>query len=158
MSIEKLIDKYYKKVGQDSTAQIKVNPSEKYRPEYNKKMKKEQYNRNRHLILDQLLNEIPHHYTVSEIEGVRYLIDRFNDNFKEFHRQASNEAIILAFLLIYWKQENSKLDISRLSIARRYGLTQAKFELIQNRLIFQLMRTAELTYSQAKYVNYNYLE
>jgi hypothetical protein len=119
-------------------------------------MKKEQYKRHRHLILDQLLNEIPHHYTVSEIEGIRYLIDRFNENFKEFHRQASNEAIILAFLLIYWKQKNPKLNISRLSIARRYDLTQAKFELIQNRLIFQLMRITELRYNQKEWLDLEY--
>jgi hypothetical protein len=155
--ISKLMNKYYKRVGQNSTAIENIRPAEKRSPEYNKQLKRTQYNRHRHLILDELLTEIPHHYTTSEIESIRYLIDRFNDNFKDFHRQSSNETIILAFMMIYWKQKNPKLKVSELPISRKYDLNKDKFELIQNRLIFQLMRTTELTYSQAKYVNHEYL-
>ena len=150
--ISKLIGKYYKKQGENMTSEFKINRAEKHTPKYNRKLKKQQYNRHRHLILDELLTEIPYRFTDSEIQGVRYWIDRFNDDFKEFHRQSSNETIILAFLLIYWKQKNPKLNISRLSIAKQYDLNEAKFTLIQNRLIFQLMRTTELTYNQSKYL------
>ena len=155
--ITELMNKYYKKIGQNPTEIENIRPSEKRSSEYNKRLKRTQYNRHRHLILDELLIEIPHHYTTSEIESIRYLIDRFNDNFKDFHRQSSNETIILAFLMIYWKQKNPKLKVSELPISRKYDLNKDKFELIQNRLIFQLMRTTELTYSQAKYVNHEYL-
>lgn len=144
--IEKLLRKY-----------SKPTRAEKCTKEYNKKMKREQYRKHRHLILNQLLNEIPHHYTNTEIQTIRYWIDRFNKNFKDFHRTSSNETIILAFLMIYWKQKNPKLKISKLPISQKYDLTEKKFILIQNRLIFQLMRTTELTYTQSKYVNHNYL-
>lgn len=155
--ITRLMNKYYKKVGADATAIENIQPAEKRSPEYNKRLKRDQYNRHRHLILDELLTEIPHHYTSSEIESIRYLIDRFNDNFKDFHRQSSNETIILAFCMIYWERKNPKLKVSELPISQKYNLDSHKFELIQNRLIFKLMSTMELTYSQAKYVNHEYL-
>lgn len=155
--IGKLLNKYYKSVGADATAIEKTHPAEKHTSDYNTKIKREKYNRHRHLLLDQLLNEIPHHYTASEIESIRYLIDRFNDNFKDFHRQSSNETIILAFLMIYWERKNPKLKVSELPISQKYNLDSHKFELIQNRLIFKLMSTMELTYSQAKHVNHEYL-
>ena len=155
--IVKLMNKYYKSVGADSTAIETITAAEKTSKEYNQKQKRQQYNRHRHLILDELLTEIPYHYTDTDIEIIRYWIDRFNDNFKDFHRQSSNETIILAFLLIYWKWKNPKIKVSDLPISQKYQLTDDKFTLIQNRLIFQLMRTTELRYSQAKYLNHEYL-
>ena len=155
--INSLLNKYYTSEGKNLTAIETPTPAEKTRTDYNKKMKKQQYNRHRHLILDELLTEIPYHYTTNEITTIRYWIDRFNDNFKDFHRTSSNETIILAFLMIYQKQKNPKIKVSELPISQKYDLTENRFTLIQNRLIFQLMRTTELTYSQAKYVNHNYL-
>lgn len=155
--IHELINKYYKPVGKNTTAIPTITPAEKTSKEYNRQMKKKQYNRHRHLILDELLSEIPYHYTRNDIITIKYWIDRFNDNFKEFHRQASNETIILAFLMILWKQKNPRLKIHESRISRKYGLNRDKFELIQNRLIFKLMRTTELTYNQAEYVNQEYL-
>ena len=58
-NIESLLNKYYKKEGANLTAHQKINKAEKHTPGYNKKIKREQYRRNRHLILKQLLNEIP---------------------------------------------------------------------------------------------------
>ncbi len=157
-NIEHLLNEYYKPIGANKTATIKINPSEKHTKEYNRKMKKEQYKRHRHLILDQLLNEIPFKLKQYQIQQIRYWLDRFNDNFKEFHYNSSNETIILAFIMIQWKQQNPKLYVANMPICRKYKLTTPKFELIQNRLIFQLMKTTELTYSQAKHVNHNLLE
>ena len=155
--IENLLNKYYKQIGKNATAIETPTPAEKHTPNYNTRLKREQYNRHRHLILDELLTEIPYHYTDTEITTIRYWIDRFNDNFKDFHRTSSNETIILAFLMIYQKQKNPKIKVSELPISQKYDLTENRFTLIQNRLIFQLMRTAELTYTQAKYVNHEYL-
>lgn len=155
--INLLLNKYYTREGGNLTAHDKINKAEKHTSEYNIKQKREQYKRHRHLILDKLLTEIPCHYTQNDICTIRYWIDRFNDNFKDFHRQSSNETIILAFCMIYWKQKNPKIKVSELPISHKYDLTNEKFELIQNRLIFQLMKTTELTYSQAKYLNHNYL-
>ena len=156
-NIEHLLNKYYKQIVQNATAIETPTHAEKHTSNYNTRLKREQYNRHRHLILDELLTEIPYHYTDNEISTIRYWIDRFNDNFKDFHRTSSNETIILAFLMIYWKQKNPKIKVSELPISQKYDLTENRFTLIQNRLIFQLMRTTELTYSQAKYVNHDYL-
>lgn len=155
--IENLLNKYYKKIGQNATAIETPTNAEKHTSNYNTRLKREQYNRHRHLILDELLTEIPYHYTKHEITTIRYWIDRFNDNFKDFHRTSSNETIILAFLMIYQKQKNPKIKVSELPISQKYDLTENRFTLIQNRLIFQLMRTTELTYSKAKHVNHEYL-
>ena len=158
MSINQLINKYYKPDGKNKTGTIRVNKAEKHTPEYNKKLKREQYRRNRHLILDKLLNEIPFHLEPNQVTQIRYWIDRFNNNFKEFHYNSSNETIILAFIMIQWKQKYPKLYVANMPICKQYELTTPKFELIQNRLIFQLMKTTELTYNQSKYVNHNLLE
>ena len=157
-NINKLIKQYYKPHGKNPTGIDTPTTAEKYTNQYNTKMKRKQYNRHRHLILDELINEFPHTLRQYQIDQVRYWIDRFNDNFKEFHRQSSNETIILAFLLIHWKSENPKIKISELPISRKYNLTTDKFILIEARLIFQLMRTTELTYNQRKHVNNNLLE
>lgn len=156
--IVKLLEKYYKCDGDNLTGIEKPTRAEKTTKDYNRKMKKKQYNRNRHLILDVLLNEVPYKFKTYQIVQVRYWIDRFNDNFKDFHRQASNEAIILAFLLIHWKQENPKLKISNLPITHKYNLTIEKFILIETRLLFKLMQSTELVYNQRRYVNSNLLE
>lgn len=155
--IETLLKKYYKKIGKNATAIETPIPAEKHTPEYNTRLKRDQYNRHRHQILNELLTEIPYHFTDNEITTIRYWIDRFNDNFKDFHRTSSNETIILAFLMIYWKKKNPKIKVSELPISHKYDLTENRFTLIQNRLIFQLMRTTELRYSQAKHVNHEYL-
>ena len=156
--IEQLIDKYYKPQGKNQTHDFKINPTEKHTKEYNRKLKKQQYNRHRHLILDELLNEIPFTLKPYQITQIRYWLDKFNDNFKGFHRNSSNETIILAFIMIQWKRENPKIHIGSSAICREYNLTNQKFELIQNRLIFQLMKTTELTYNQSKYLHHEDLE
>ncbi len=145
--IEQLLTKYEK-----STS------AERYTTEYKRKLKQETARKNRHLILDELLTEIPFHITTDQETQIRYWIDRFNNNFKDFHRQASNETIILAFIIIQLKQENKRLNIEKLSISRKYNLTQRIFNNIQNELIFQLMKTTELRYTQSKYYNHEILK
>jgi len=158
MTIQRLLNKYYKPEGACLTADFKINPSEKHTKEYNKKMKREQYRKNRHLILQELLNEIPFRLNQNQVTQIKYWIDRFNDNFKDFHRRSSNETIILAFIMIQRKQANPRLEVERLSICKKYNLTYPVFINIQNKLIFQLMRTTELTYNQSKHLNHSILE
>lgn len=152
-NINRLLNKYYTSEGGNLTAHDKINKAEKTSREYNIKQKREQYRRNRHLILDQLLTEIPFTLTNNQVQQIRFWIDRFNDNFKDFHKNSSNETIILAFIMIQWREKYPKTNISDYSITTKYDLNNQKFTLIQNRLIFQLMRTTELTYTQSKYVN-----
>ena len=153
-NIESLLNKYYKKEGANLTAHQKINKAEKHTREYNKKLKREQYRRNRHLILKQLLNEIPFTLKPYQIKQIQYWIDRFNDDFKSFHRNSSNETILLAFIMIQHMNTNKGTNINKYSISKKYKLTLPKFETIQNQLIFQLMKTTELRYSQSRYYNH----
>ena len=153
-NIESLLNKYYKQEGANLTAHQKINKAEKHTPEYNKKLKREQYRRNRHLILKQLLNEIPFTLKPYQIKQIQYWIDRFNDDFKSFHRNSSNETILLAFIMIQQMQADKGIKINKYKISKKYNLTLSKFETIQNQLIFRLMKTTELRYSQSRYYNH----
>ena len=154
---ERLINKYYSTDGRDITANFKINKAEKVSNEFNRKLKKDSRRKNRHLILDELLTEIPFHLTNDQVKQIRYWIDRFNDGFKDFHRTSSNETIILAFIMIQRKWDNPKLNIERYRISKKYHLTKPKFINIQNRLIFKLMQTTELRYTLSKYHDHEIL-
>ena len=131
--------------------------AEKTTNEYNKKIRLEIACKNRHLILDQLLLEIPFHLNQSQVQQIRYWIDTFNKDFKNFHRQSSNETIILALIFIQRKKVNPRLQVTKYTISKKYNLTTPIFEVIQNKLIFQLMKTTPLTYTQAKHYNHDIL-
>lgn len=127
---------------------------ERYTPEYKRKLHQETQKKHRHLILDELLNEITFPINSYQKQQIRYWIDRFNNEFKKFHRQASNETIILALIFIQYKQANKGIKLEKYTITEKYKLTPAIFETIQNELIFQLMKTTELRYSQNKYYDH----
>lgn len=156
--IKKLINKYYSSDGENITGTPKKHKAECYTNEYNQKQKLEANRRNRHLILDQLLNETPFQLQDGQIQDIRKWIDQFNPYWKDFHRQASDETILLAFIMIQRKQQNKRLKVERFSISRKYNLTQAIFITIQNQLIFELMRTTPLTYTLSKRYNHEILE
>jgi len=146
--IKQLINKYYKPDGKNMTGSNKKTPAERYTKTHALKQKNEANRKHRHNILSELTREIPFTLTHHQTEQIRYWIDTFNNNFKEFHRQSSNETIILAFIMIQAKNHNPRLQLENYSINEKYNLTTPIFELIQNRLIFQLMRTTPLTYNQ----------
>ena len=152
-NIEQLFQKYYNPEGQNLTAYEKRHRAEHTSNQYRNKQLQTARLKHRHLILDQLLNEINFTVKPYQIERVGYLIDRFNTDLKNLHRQSSDETIILALIMVQYKQENPKMDIGTMRISRKYKLTNHKFTIIQNRLIHQIMKTTELQYSQEKYVN-----
>ena len=141
--INKLISKYYRPDGKNKTGNIKLNKAEIISNEYDQQLKTDHRRKHRHLLLDQLLNEIPFRLTNPQIQQIRYWIDTFHPYWKQFHRQASDETILLAFIMIQRKQQNKRLKVNRFTISRKYNLTNAIFITIQNQLIFQLMRTTE---------------
>ena len=145
---KRLIQKYYTPMGGNLTDHEKINKNEKHTREYNKKQKQQQRLRHRYLILDQLINEIPFHITTQQTTEIRTWLRRFNTCFREFHKNSSNETIILALIFIQYKHRNPRVNIEKYSISEKYDLNTSKFTLIQNRLIFNLMGTIELTYSQ----------
>ena len=156
--IKKLIHRYYTPDGKNMTAKTKKDPRERYTNEYNKQRKQEINRRHKHIILNDLLQETPIQLNKTEIQTIRYWIDTFNNEFKTFHRQSSNETIILAFIIIQAMKTNPKIRIEDYRICTKYHLNKDKYTLIQNRLIFQLMKTTPLVYNQARYVNHTLIE
>jgi hypothetical protein len=156
--IKKLLNKYYKPDGENMTADVKINPAERFSNKYHNTIRQEQKNKHRYLLLQQLLNETPFYLNEDQIQQIQYWIDTFNDNFKEFHRQASEETIILALIFIQRKQTHKDTQIYRYKISSKYNLTTPVFTTIQNQLIFQLMRTTPLTYSQKKHLDNHILQ
>ena len=156
--INRLINKYYRKDGKNLTGNIKINNAEIISNEYDKTLKSDNRRKHRHLLLDELLNEIPFRLNETQTLQIRYWIDNFNEDFKGFHRRSSNETIILAFIMIQRKNTNPKLNVEKFSISRKYNLTNLVFESIQNKLIFRLMQTTPLLYNQQVYVNHEILQ
>ena len=156
--INKLIKTYYRPDGKNQTGNIKLNKAEIVSNEYDLKLKSDNRRKHRHLLLDQILNEIPFRLQQPQILQIRYWIDTFNPYWKQFHRQASDETILLAFIMIQRKQTNKRLKIDKFTISRKYNLTTPIFVTIQNQLIFQLMRTTPLIYNQSKYYNHEIIE
>ena len=107
--INRLLNKYYRPDGKNRTGNIKINNAEIISNEYDKTLKSDNRRKHRHLLLDELLNETPFHLHENHITQIRYWIDHFNTDFKDFHRRASNETIIkksLPFVFEFWKRPN----------------------------------------------------
>ena len=110
-----------------------------------------------YLLFQELLNEIPFHLNKNQVKQIGYWLKKFNKDFKQFHRRSSEKTIILAFIMIQRKNVKPKIQVDKFGICKKYNLTPPVFELIQNRLIFELMRTTELTYNQSKYYDHELL-
>lgn len=152
--INKLLQTYYTPDGKDLAGYNKKHYHERYTGDYAKKENIEKNLRYRHGILSDLLQEVPFTLTPLQIQQIRYWITTFNPYWKQFHRQARDETIVLAFIMIQQKNANPRLQIENYSICETYKLNTPKFNLIQNRLIFMLMKTIPVTYNQARYVNH----
>ena len=154
-NIKKLLNKYYKKDGENMTANIRVNPAERFSNTYHNTIRQSQRNKHRYLLLQQLINESPFYLHDDQIKQIEYWLATFQDDFKGFHRKASEETIILALIFIQRKHTNPETKIYRYTISDKYNLTTPTFELIQNRLIFRLMQTTPLTYNQKIYLDHD---
>ena len=109
--------------------------------ESNKKIRDERKRKDRHLIFDELCLEAKT-LTLSGNQKrlVRHLIDEFSDDFKQLHRTAKKEAVILAFMFYVKKIENSKIKLQHYRICKKYGLTDHVFEIIVCRLLEDFMK------------------
>ena len=125
--------------------------------EYWNKQRQEANRKNRHLLLDELLNEIPFHLNKDQIIQIRNWIDTFNPHWKEFHRQSKDKTILLALIMIQQKRANPRRKVTEYKISKKYQLTSAKFELIQNRLIFLQMKYTPITYTLSNKYNHEIL-
>lgn len=152
-NITTLLKRYYKNEGKNTTAYPKTHKAEHTSKEYRNKQRQTAGQKHKQLILDTLLNETKFTLKPYQIEQLRYWINRYHKDLKSLHRQSTLETIILALILIQYKQNNPKIDIGTMRISRNHQLTNHKFTIIQNRFIFLLMKTTPLTYNQAKYTN-----
>lgn len=126
----------------------KPTAGERYSNQYKIKLRMEQRVKHRHLLLDGLVNEVPFKVTAHEKERVKYLINTFTD-FKSFHRRASNEAILLAFIFLLKTIKNPKTNVEEFTISKKYGLTNPMFRLIICRLCDQLSQMIPLAHNSA---------
>lgn len=138
--INRLLNKYEKN-NENKRVKGECTSNEYYNNQRCKSSRK-----NKHLILDSLLNEIPFYLSVNQVSQIRYWIDLFNPYWKELHRQASDETILLALIMIQYKQVNPSRSVNNYKIFKKYHLTRPMFELIQNRLIFLQIKCTPLSY------------
>ncbi len=144
--IKQLIKKYEKPV-----------KGERYNKKYQMKINKESRRKNRHLLLDNLLNEIPFALTSTEIDTIRYFIDKIS-NFNNLHRRCSNECILLAMIFLMRTLVKPKTNVDEYSISKKYGLNNTNFRLIICRLNNEILKTLPLTIHETKQDNHYYLE
>ena len=135
----------------------KPTSAERYSQEYKRKLKQKQAIKNRHLLLDELLNEIPFHLTNEEIDIIRHFINTIK-NFNNLHRRTSNKGILLAMIFLMRTLTKPKTNVDEYSISKKYGLNNTNFRLIICRLYDEILKNLPLTIHQTKKDNYYYLE
>ena len=125
---------------------------ERHTNQYKQRIKHESKRKHRHLIFDELLNEARIlHLNNNQVKVVRYLIDDFNDEFKELHRRLSEEAIILSFMFYVKMIDDPKINITRYRVSTKYELTNQAFETIVCRMLLKFMKRCPIR----PYHNYN---
>ena len=144
---EKLLRKYEKPV-----------KGERYRQKYKQKIYYDNQKKYRHVLFGQLLAELPFTLTKDEKQRVRFFIDMFNKDFKYFHRQSKDEAIILAFIFLIRVIRKPKTNVDEFKISQKYGLNNTNFRLIICRLNDKLMESTPLTVMELKKDKHEYLE
>lgn len=109
--------------------------------ESNKKIRNETKRKNRHLIFDELRNEADTiNLSPNQVKLIRYLIDDFNEDFKNLHRKVKEECIILAFMFYVKKIETPSIRLESYKIFRKYGLTNHIFEIIICRMLLKFLK------------------
>ena len=123
---------------------------------YNKQLKQKEAVKNRHLIADELFNEVPFMLNDYEKSHVHFLIDQ-NKNFKKLHAKASNETIILAFIFYTKINQNTHIRIQKYKISKKYNLTHNTFEIILCKLVLKGLKETNIYPTVAKGVDHNIL-
>ena len=109
--------------------------------ESKQKIRYETKRKNRHLIFDELRNEADSiNLSPNQIKLVRYLIDDFNEDFKNLHRKAKEETVILVFMFYLKKIETPSIRLESYRICGKYGLTNHVFEIIVCRMLLKFMK------------------
>ena len=149
-SIEFLLQKYETSHGENR----KVN-GEQTSNDYWNNQRRNATVKDRHLTLDKLLNETDQPLNPQQKIEVKTWIDLFKYDWKNIHRQSEDETIILALIIIQYKNNHYYIKKSLKNACLKYNLDIQKFMLIQNRIIFLLMKNTPLKYNTSeKYRQY----
>lgn len=81
----------------------------------------------------------------THMEQVQYLITIFNDKFKELHKRALDETIILAFIFYTIRLDDSRINLNNYRISKKYHLTEQVFSLIVMRMFHIIMQERPIT-------------
>lgn len=114
-------------------------PGEQRNPEYNRKIKQERSIKRRISKTYDIYTELPFTLTTTQQDLVTHLIIT-NPNFKALHRKASEETIILAIIFYVKKQEDTRIQINKYRITRKYQLTHHTFETILCHLLHEQLK------------------
>lgn len=149
-NINTLLQKYETPTGENKRVK-----GETTTPEYRNTERQKAQLKNRYLLLDTILNETQNPINKQQKKEIRQWIQQFHDDWKTLHRQSSDEAIITALILIQYKKHNYKTPKPLKQTIEKYNLTTQKFLIIQNRIIFLLMKHTPLQYTlEEKYRQY----
>lgn len=123
---------------------------EKRSREYEKKVEYAKKLKHRNLILDELILECPVDLKLNsdQVMMVRNLITTFNHLFKYLHGKASEETIILSFIIFERKVEKTSIKIEDYRICKKYNLTSPVYMNIISKIADYYMLTSPLTIKQ----------
>ena len=129
---------------------------EKRSSAYRSKIRQESRLKNRLLLADQLFLELNSHLNKNQKDRVKYLVKIFDFDFKYLHRQASEETIILAFIM-FIKKLQTPIDLNDYKVCKKYELTDAIFELIICRALDYVMMNSDLYITESTMDNHEIL-
>lgn len=124
---------------------------------YRSKIRQESRLKNRLLLADQLFLELNSYLNKNQKDRVKYLVKIFDNDFKYLHRQASEETIILSFIMFIKKLESPKFELNNYSVCKKYNLTDTIFELIICRVLDYFMMNSDLYITESTRDNYEIL-
>lgn len=154
-TIEKLMKKYYTSKGKNPCEHEKRHKAERTSSEYWNRQRQTATQKDKQLLLDKVLNDIGQPLNPQQKTEIKTWIDTFKEDWKTLHRQSTNEAIILALIIIQYKNNHYKLTNTIKKACIDYDLDRQKFIFIQNRVIFLLMKHTTLQYTiSEKYTQY----
>ena len=131
-------------------------PGEIRTQEYEKTIKQKQNIKDKIKIAKDLFQEVPFHLTNDDKEQVLHLIQMY-PNFKDLHKRASNETIILAFIYYTKIPYNTDIKLNNYSITSKYDLTHSTFELIICRLALNYLKEIYIIPYEPKETNHELL-
>ena len=131
-------------------------PGEKTSKEYNRQLKQSEAVKSRHLTAECLFNEVTFTLKQYEKDHVHHLIDMY-PNFKDLHKTASNETIILAFIFYTKIPYNTNIKLNKYYITSKYNLTHNTFEIIICRLTLNYLRELYIIPYEPKDIDHNLL-